>query len=177
MRHSFIQARPKKLMSWEVRILMIFFSSIFGLLFLIYLFLKVEIYIFESDGAHAQITTESLKNASAKMQKRIDYIKIESNRAKMIFTDNALLRDSIKNLFDIMPDKITLSKAMLEKNALILYGKTPTKELYQFRLLAPLRSIFDRSYTSYYQQKNGWINFVSTNYIDAPKIAASKEKP
>lgn len=176
MRHSFVQARPKKLMSWEVKILMIFFSAIFVLLFLVYLYLKVEIYIFESEGREAEMTTVSLKNATTKMQERIDFIKIESNRAKMIFTDNKLLCDSIKNLFDIIPDKITLSKALLEKNRLVLYGKTPSKEVYQFRLLAPLRSIFDRSFTSYYQQRNGWINFVSTNYVDTVTTQTTKEK-
>lgn len=170
MRHSFIQARPKHLMSWEIKILLLFFFGIFVLLSLTYSYLKVEIYVFQKETQVAQEEKVSFQKATDRMQKRIDYIKIQSNRAKLIFTDNALLCDSIRNLFDIIPDKITLSKAMLEKNSLILYGKTPTKEVYQFRLLAPLRAIFDRSFTSYFQQKNGWINFVSSNYIDTESV-------
>ncbi len=170
MRHSFIRSRPKKLISWELKILLIFFSVILSLLFAIYAYLRIEIFIFEEEGQNAKVTTISLNSARVKMQNRIDFIKIEANKAKVIYTDNKLLSDSIKNLFDIIPDKITLSKAVLDRNSLVLYGRTPTKEVYQFRLLAPLRSIFDRSYTSYYQTKNGWINFVSTNYIDVPKL-------
>ncbi len=166
MRHSFIQARPKKLISWELKVLVIFFTVILGLLIATYAYLKIEIYVFDEEANNANVATHSLNSARKKMQERIDYIKVEANRAKLIYTDNKLLSESIKNLFDIIPDKITLSKAILSKNSLILYGKTPSKEIYQFRLLAPLRSIFDRSYTSYYQKANGWINFVSTNYID-----------
>jgi hypothetical protein len=171
MRHSFIQARPKTLISWELKVLLLFFSVILALLIGTYAYLKLEIYVFYEEGNNAKVTTISLNNARKKMQERIDYIKVEANRAKLIYTDNKLLCESIKNLFDIIPDKITLSKAILAKNALTLYGKTPSKEVYQFRLLAPLRSIFDRSYTSYYQKSNGWINFVSTNYIDSDNSA------
>ena len=176
MRHSFIKARPKHLVSWELKVLLIFFSVIFTLLVLTYMYLKLEIYIFEDEANNAKVTTISLHNARKKMEERIEYIKIEANRAKIIYTDNKLLCDSIKNLFDIIPDKITLSKAILSKNSLKLYGKTPSKEIYQFRLLAPLRSIFDRSFTSYYQKSNGWINFVSTNYIDTHKNQMKKEE-
>ena len=175
MRHSFIRPRPKKLISWELKILLIFFSVILSLLFAVYTYLRIEIFIFEDEGQNAKMTTISLNSAREKMQKRIDFIKIEANKAKVIYTDNKLLSDSIKNLFDIIPDKITLSKAVLDRNSLRLYGRTPSKEVYQFRLLAPLRSIFDRSYTSYYQTKSGWINFVSTNYIDVPKSKVQKE--
>ena len=33
-------------------------------------------------------------------------------------------------------------------------------------LQAPLRSIFHRTYSSFYPADNGWIRFVSTNYVD-----------
>jgi hypothetical protein len=33
-------------------------------------------------------------------------------------------------------------------------------------LEAPLRSIFHRTYTSFYPIENGWYRFVSTNYLD-----------
>lgn len=176
MRHSFIKARPKHLISWDLKVLLIFFSVIFILLIATYMYLRLEIYIFEDEANHAKVTTISLHNARKKMEARIEYVKIEANRAKMIYTDNKLLSDSIKNLFDIIPDKITLTKAILSKESLKLYGKTPSKEIYQFRLLAPLRSIFDRSFTTYYQKSNGWINFVSTNYIDTHKNEISKEE-
>lgn len=166
MRYSFIKPRPKRLFSWEIKVLLIFFSAITFLLIGTFAFLEVKMYMFQKDMIDAKVHIATLDFQREAMQKQIDFIKKEANRAKIIYTNNELLCESIKNLFDIIPDKITLSKAELGKNSLVLYGKTPTKELYQFMLLAPLRSIFDRSYTSFYQMRNGWYNFVSTNYMN-----------
>jgi hypothetical protein len=33
-------------------------------------------------------------------------------------------------------------------------------------LQAPLRSIFHKTYSSFYPHDNGWLEFVSTNYIE-----------
>jgi hypothetical protein len=38
-------------------------------------------------------------------------------------------------------------------------------------LQAPLRSIFHRTYSSFYPAPNGWLKFVSTNYIDEDELA------
>ncbi len=168
MHYSFIPSRPKHLFSWEIKVLLIFFSVISALLIATFIFLEVKMYLFEKGLIESKIHVAKLDSERKAMQKQIDFIKKEANKAKVIYTNNELLCESIKNLFDIIPDKITLTKADLEKNALILYGRTPTKEVYQFMLLAPLRSIFDRSYTSFYQMKNGWYNFVSTNYMNRP---------
>ena len=73
---------------------------------------------------------------------------------------------SINNLFDLVPSRITLSQAKIMEDGLILYGVTPNKDVYNFMLQAPLRSIFHRSYSSFYPVDNGWFRFVSTNYID-----------
>lgn len=140
-----------------------------------FIYLQIKLYLFDSDIKDAAIEMVRLEDATKKMQTQVDFIKKEAIQAKDIHTNNQLLSDSIKNLFDIVPDKITLSKALLDKNSLILYGKTPSKEVYQFMLLAPLRSIFDRSYTSFYQLENGWYNFESTNYIDIPEQEMSNE--
>ncbi len=170
MRLSFIKPRPKRLISWEIKVLLLFFTVISALLVGSFAFIKYQTYYFQESSIQAVIKKTTLDSERTKMQKQIDFIKIEANRARVIFTNNKLLSESIKNLFDIVPDKITLSKAQLTKDALTLYGKTPTKELYRFMLLAPLRSIFDRSYTSFYQLQNGWYNFVSTNYMDKKKV-------
>jgi hypothetical protein len=52
------------------------------------------------------------------------------------------------------------------QNALILNGVTPNKDVYNFMLQAPLRSIFHKTYSSFYPAQNGWLNFVSTNYLE-----------
>jgi hypothetical protein len=58
---------------------------------------------------------------------------------------------------------------------LILYGETPTKDIYEFMLQAPLRSIFHHTYTSFYPTQNGWYNFVSTNYLEEENLGQVQE--
>ena len=99
------------------------------------------------------------------MNNKIIFIEKESMLAEKIYTKNAVLKDSISNLFDLVPQRITLSQASLLKNGLILYGITPNKDIYNFMLQAPLRSIFQKSYSSFYPIQNGWLRFVSTNYM------------
>ncbi|KIM09345.1 MAG: hypothetical protein KU28_01615 [Sulfurovum sp. PC08-66] len=169
MLRSFIRPRPKRLLSWEIKILLLFFGLILALLLMTYGYLRIRMYLYASDAQEAITRVTQLDSARTAMQHQVDFIKKEALQAKDIYTNNELLGQSIKNLFDIVPDKITLNKAFLDKNSLTLYGKTPSKETYQFMLLAPLRSIFDRSYTTYYQLPNGWFNFESTNYIDTVK--------
>jgi len=83
-----------------------------------------------------------------------------------VFTSNSIMKDSIINLFDLVPNSITLKKAKLLENGLILYGITPNEDVYNFMLAAPLKSIFNRSYSSFFPVQNGWLSFVSTNYVD-----------
>jgi hypothetical protein len=90
--------------------------------------------------------------------------------SEKIFTKNSVLKESINNLFDLVPNRITLSEAKIMENALILYGITPNKDVYNFMLQAPLRSIFHRTYSSFYPAENGWLRFVSTNYIDKEEL-------
>ena len=80
------------------------------------------------------------------------------------------MKESIKNLFDLVPDRIVLSEADLKERSLVLYGITPNKEVYEFLLQAPLRSIFHRTYSSFYPMENGWYRFVSTNFLEDEEV-------
>ena len=71
----------------------------------------------------------------------------------------------MKNLFDLVPDQITLKKVEMDRNSLVLYGVTPTQDAFNFLLAAPLKSIFHTSQTTFYLSPQGWYNFVSTNKI------------
>lgn len=107
-----------------------------------------------------------LQNSIDRLDQKIAYIKKQKALSEKVFTQNMVLKDSINNLFDLVPERITLSRAELLENGLILYGITPSKDVYNFMLQAPLRSIFQKTYSSFYPQKNGWLRFVSTNYIN-----------
>ena len=92
-------------------------------------------------------------------------IELEKTVAETVYASNIVLRDSIKNLFELIPDQITLTRVLMQSDSLILYGKTPSREMYNFLLSSPLRSIFHESSTVFYLNNDGWYSFVSTNKI------------
>ncbi len=167
MKYSYIVPRKKSPITPELQIVFTFFLITLVMIFLTYAFLLYKDYTFKKDKTTIIAHTKELKANIKQMQNHIRFIQKQKAFSEKVFTQNMVLKDSIANLFDLVPQRITLSRAKLLKNGLILYGITPSKDVYNFMLQAPLRSIFHKTYTSFYPAKNGWFMFVSTNYMDA----------
>lgn len=170
MRHSFIAPRPKRFLTPEFRLVLFFFATTLAMLAGTYAFLSYQSWSFTQQREASSAHIEKMRSEIADFESKIAFIERERQLGEEIFTANTVLKESIKNLFDLVPERITLSRAELDKNALILYGVTPTKDIYEFMLHAPLRSIFHRSYSSFYPLENGWLRFVSTNYLDEEEL-------
>jgi hypothetical protein len=176
MKFSFISPRKKSVISPELRLLFVFFGITIFMLFMTYSFLLVKDYMFTQDKEYALQQIIELDENQNILEGRIRFIKEERLLGERISTQNIVLKDSIINLFDLIPSRITLSEAKLLKNGLILYGITPNEDVYNFMLQAPLRSIFTNTYSSFYPAQNGWLRFVSTNYINEDSIKVKKKK-
>ena len=166
MKYSYIKPQKKSPLTKEAVLVLTFFSIAFFMLFGTYGFLRFKEYHFEKDLRFISDKKSELKTSIFKMKDSMAFIEKEATLANKVYTTNNILKDSIANLFDLVPDSITLSKAKILKNGLILYGITPNKNIYAYMLEAPLRSIFTKTHTSFYQLPNGWLKFVSTNYLD-----------
>ena len=166
MRYSYITPRKKSLLTKEAILILTFFSISFFLLFSTYGFLLFKEYRFQKELQNIYDKKAELQTSISKMKDSIAFMQKESALANKVYTTNSVLKDSIANLFDLVPDRITLSKAEILKNGLILYGITPNRDVYAYMLEAPLHSIFAKTHTSFYQLPNGWLKFVSTNYLD-----------
>lgn len=166
MKHSFITPRSKRLIGTELRMVIFFFTVTIVMLVSAYLFLLYKTYDFLQERSTMAQKTDALERSTKKIEAQILYIDTEAKIAEQITTDNTVMKESIRNLFDLVPDTITLSRAELDEKSLILYGMTPNKETYEYMLHAPLRSIFHHTYSSFYPIENGWYQFVSTNYLD-----------
>ncbi|MEO1937252.1 MAG: hypothetical protein ABGW85_01310 [Sulfurimonas sp.] len=164
MKYSYIKPRKKSPFTPEVQLIVLFFAISFAMLFFTYVFLLYKDYSFAKDKKTLIKKQQELVYEIKDMEKKINYIQKQKALAEKVQTQNMVLKDSIANLFDLVPERITLSRAELLKNGLILYGITPNKDVYNFMLQAPLRSIFQKTYTSFYPAKNGWLMFVSKNY-------------
>lgn len=170
MKYSYTRPRKKSIFTPEMQLLAVFFGITIIMLFFTYFFLVFKDYRFTQDKLNIIAERKAAQADIQSMETKIEFIQKESILAERVFTKNTVLKDSIANMFDLVPQRITLSEAQLLENGLILYGITPNKDVYNFMLQAPLRSIFHRTYSSFYPEKNGWIRFVSTNYIDTQEL-------
>ena len=170
MIYSYIKPRKKSAFTQESFLMFGFFGMAIAMLLLTYLFLLYKDYAFDRDLEKIYTERIALEKNIATMKNEITYIEKQLEFSQRVQTQNSVLRDSITNLFDLVPQRITLSEAQLLENGLILYGITPSKDVYNFMLQAPLRSIFHKTYSSFYPAQNGWLRFVSTNYTNKEEI-------
>ncbi|MDX9814303.1 MAG: hypothetical protein WC144_03375 [Sulfurimonas sp.] len=171
MLYSYIKPKKKSPITKEFWLLIVFFGLTMLMLSSTYIFLlyqdiatstNIKKLLEDSKQTELSIYTTKLE---------IDSIETKVYAANDINIKNSVMKDSINNLFDLVPDTVTLSEAQILHNGLILYGITPNKDIYNFMLQAPLKSIFNKTYTSFYPAKNGWLNFVSTNYLEDEEMA------
>lgn len=174
MKHSFISPRKKRLISGELCLVLFFFTVTIAMVVGTYAFLEYKIYDFVHERKMIVLKEKSLKHSIEEMEEQIKTIEREAKIVEQVTTGNTVMKESIRNLFDLVPEDITLSRAELEEKSLILYGTTPNKETYEYMLHAPLRSIFNRTYTSFYPIENGWYRFVSSNYLDDETVEEIK---
>jgi len=172
MRYSYIKAREKTVFTKDIQLLFTFFGVTLFMLFSTYAFLLFKDYRFKVETKEIAKQKVQLRTNISNMNAQIAVVEKQSLFSEKVFTKNSVLKESINNLFDLVPSRITLSEAKIMQDGLILYGITPNKDVYNFMLQAPLRSIFHRTYSSFYPEKNGWLRFVSTNYIDEEELSS-----
>ncbi|AQW86444.1 hypothetical protein CPIN18021_1302 [Campylobacter pinnipediorum subsp. caledonicus] len=166
MSFSFIKPEPRPIFSIFTKVWMILISFLFVFLFLSNLFILYKNYSIKSDTNSLKQQQIDLNMNIESMNSMIDNLNSKIEVGKDIQTSNSLLKQSLHNLFDLVPDSITLEEVMMDKTSLIIRGITPTKNVFNQLLSTPLKSIFNTSNTSFYQIKNGWYGFVSTNKMD-----------
>ena len=171
---SFITPRKKRLISGELRLVLFFFTVTIAMVVGTYGFIEYKIYDFVHERSMLASKEKTLNASIEQMEEQIKTIEKEAKIVEGVTTGNTDMKESIRNLFDLVPEEITLSRAELEEKSLILYGTTPNKDTYEYMLHAPLRSIFNRTYTSFYPIENGWYRFVSSNYLDDETVEEIK---
>ena len=167
--YSFIEVKKKPLFAEDTKLWLLFISAVSALMVGFSLFIATQAYFYMNDTK--KLKKELIKNKQQveEFNKKIAFIEKEQNLYTNININNALLKDGVKNLLDLIPDPITLTNIKIEKNSLILYGITPTKDVYNILLLPTLKSIFTETKTNFYQMKNGWYRFESINHLKEEK--------
>jgi len=163
MKYSFIHPKPKLAVDSDTKIILAFVMVTVILTVGFTLFIVLKKSNFEDDVELMKKNITKFQKENRSYKREIERIKRLERKFESIQTRNTLLKESIQNLFDLVPDQITLTKAILNKDGLTLYGVTPSKDVYNYLLQAPLKSVFHRNDTTFYPLKNGWYRFVSIN--------------
>jgi len=163
--YSFTKPKQKPLFMEDTKLWVIFITISLSLYILFGLFLSLKAYLFHKDTVKLQKEIIVFQKKISNIVKEKDFILKEKTIYEDISVKNGLLKQSIKNLLDLIPDPITLNACKLDKNRLILYGITPSKDIYNLLMLPPLESIFTDTKTYFYQMPNGWYRFKSENYL------------
>lgn len=163
MTYSFIQPRKKPIFTLFDKIWLGLFC--FGIIFIIAMYF---LYLTKTALVNSSIEDQKqqiiqLQNKTKQNEALYEILLEQSQIANSFNSQNQILKNSIKNLFDmvIKTDNITLESVEQDKNSLKLIGVSPTKEMFALLLETPLKSIFDQSSTTYYRLNNGWYRFVS----------------
>jgi hypothetical protein len=103
------------------------------------------------------------------IKKEFKIINMQQELYNEVESNNLILKKSVKNLFDLVPDQITLTDVVMKREELILKGYSTTKESYTLLLEPPLRSIFDKSQVAFTKDDRGYYRFISKNIIEKGK--------
>jgi hypothetical protein len=177
VRYSFKKARPKSLLKKDTKFWMAFLLSFTLILVGLEVALNMKMATLKesslktkSDREKLSLETEQKKAELASLKEHVSYV-------SKIDTSNGGIKDSMKNLFDIVPDKITLNKVELTPNCLALFGTTPSRDIFNLQFAPALKSVFTRSETSFVKTPNGNSRFISINKMEKITETQSEEPP
>jgi len=175
--YSYKEPRKKHLFSKD-SLLWIFFVSVVSLALIVF----GSILYYKSSGYKSQLTevessNKLLSQSVIEYEKEIKILKMQKILSEEIKSSNKLLKNSIKNLFDLVPDQIVLTKVLMQKDLLHLEGTTPTKDAYRLLLEPPLKSIFNSSKVNFkFNAYIGKYEFSAINSVDVEKSEGKNGK-
>ncbi|WP_314704121.1 hypothetical protein [Campylobacter rectus] len=165
--YSFIKPQKKPIFSLFSKIWMLFISTVVLLFAAVNLFVELKSGSLRNETQISKQKQDQIKEQIKQTDELTALLKQRRDSANEILASNAVLKQSVRNLLDLVPSSITLNEIAMDKNSLVVKGTTPSRDVYNMLLATPLKSIFNTSNTSFYQLDNGWLNFISTNKTDS----------
>lgn len=169
-KYSLINPREKKVLRQDSKLWAVFVILLFGLYFLIYsvFVIMVTAVDYQTDSYNEERVL--LEKKIKRVELNIDFVKSQEELSGKARDRNKIVADSVASILELIPDSIYLNEAVIEKNKLTIRGYTPSKEIYNYLLLPPLKSIFKETKTSFFPMDNGWFRFVSVNESEKESI-------
>ena len=129
--------------------------------------LRLQIDLTNRSAAFNNSKQRALQTEIANLKTNTEDINYKFNFIENIYSNNIVVKDSIENLFEFVPKQITLTSIKMTKDDLTIQGTTPSKDIYNYLLAIPLRSIFEESSVDFFTNTNGWYNFTSISRFES----------
>ena len=159
--YSFIKPKLKPILS----LFSLIWISLIGFISVVCLIVNFSIKILSYNLKEAtnenQVSYDEYNRRITIIKEHIKNLSEQQDEIESILATNQALKRSLQNIYDIVPDTVTLDFVKLDKNSLEIRGQTPSKEAFTLLMEAPLKSIFTKTKTTFYQLPNGWLNFTS----------------
>ncbi|MDY4154284.1 hypothetical protein [Campylobacter sp.] len=159
--YSFIKPKLKPILS----LFSLIWISLIGFISVVCLIVNFSIKILSYNLKEAtnenQVSYDEYNRRITIIKEHIKNLNEQQDEIESILATNQALKRSLQNIYDIVPDTVTLDFVKLDKNSLEIRGQTPSKEAFTLLMEAPLKSIFTKTKTTFYQLPNGWLNFSS----------------
>ena len=159
--YSFIKPKLKPILS----LFSLIWISLIGFISVVCLIVNFSIKILSYNLKEAtnenQVSYDEYNRRIAIIKEHTKNLSEQQDEIESILATNQALKRSLQNIYDIVPDTVTLDFVKLDKNSLEIRGQTPSKEAFTLLMEAPLKSIFTKTKTTFYQLPNGWLNFTS----------------
>ena len=162
---SFTRIKQKPLLSIHSKIWLLFILISSGVIIALFLYLRVDIFSTNTKLKNIDNMIKASQSQQAKTTSEFNLKMEQKLLAQNIYASNSTLGQSLNSLFDLVPESVVVSEILMDKDSLLIRGKTPNTEVFKALLQTPLKSIFDESETSFYQLDDGYYNFSCVNRI------------
>lgn len=161
---SFIRPKTKHIFAKVTKIWWLYFALTIVILLGFYGFVTREISVSAERAQEYRFNQAILQQNIIDLDEHFERLVFESTLVHQRSDKNDIRRDKLRDLLELVPDKITLRFIEISDTTLVLKGITPSKEFFYFALQDPLKANFGRSNVNFYALSNGWYEFISISH-------------
>lgn len=163
MSYSLIKPKKKQLLKNDTKLWIIFSFLVLFVFLIIKIVLTMQIMVVDLEANNNRLIRSEYEQETAVIDSKIAIALRESKMVSTTHAKNRVIKDSLLNIFELVPDQIYLTELTITATSLDIRGFTPSKEVFNYILKPPLESIFESTETTFYPIGNGWLAFRSIN--------------
>jgi Tfp pilus assembly protein PilN len=157
VKYSLTTAREKKLLDTDTELWLLFTVCILSLFIAIKFVLTLAIAANESQAESYHKERSVYETQIETLRKEAQSLALDVETVATSVAKNKVIKDSMINLLDLIPDQIYLTDMQITETTLRIKGYTPSQDIYNYLLKPPLESIFAKTVASFLPGEGGYV--------------------